>query len=122
MENSDKTKTISVLVNGKWTCLVVEKILYCKADGDYTLIFMFNILYPRNQKPPLRASGYLLEIEKLIASGRFVRMGRTHLVNADYYIHAKSRGRKAFVLLQNEVRIDIPYRIFDDVKKKFEEK
>ncbi len=122
MENTDKPKTIRVLVDGKRTCLVVEKILYCRAKGDYTLITMFNKLFPANQQEPMRASGHLLEMEKLIDSGRFVRMGRTYLVNADYYINALEHGRDTFVLLQNDTRIDFPYRIFDEVKAAFEEK
>lgn len=123
MESFDETKrTIHVLIDGKLTPVIIENIMYCEADGDYTLIYMFNKLFPANQKPAQRASGHLLEIEKLIGSNRFVRIGRSKLVNADYYIHAKCRARKAFVLLQNEVRRPIPYRIFDDIEKELEAK
>ena len=118
-KENEPPKTITVKVEKKKVIVPVHKIIYCEADRDYTKIYKFNKLYPLNQLPPLRASGRLCDIEKLIGSEDFIRIGRFWLANKAYYLDAFRRGRKGILLMQNEVKIDIPRDIADEIIEKF---
>jgi hypothetical protein len=118
-EENEPPKTITVKVEKKNVPLFVDRILCCEADRDYTLIYKFNKLFPDNQQLPLRASGRLCDIEKLIGSEDFIRIGRFWLANKAYYLDAFRRGRPGILLMQNDVKIDIPRDIADEIIAKF---
>ena len=54
-----------------------NEIVYCEADGNYS------ILYIDSQKKEV-VTAKLGQIEELLPSMSFIRLGRSHIINADY--------------------------------------
>jgi len=54
-----------------------NEIVYCEADGNYT------ILYIDSQKKEV-VTAKLGQVEELLPSISFIRLGRSHIINADY--------------------------------------
>ncbi|MFW5700215.1 MAG: LytR/AlgR family response regulator transcription factor [Cyclobacteriaceae bacterium] len=54
-----------------------NEIIYCEADGNYT------ILYIDSQKKEV-VTAKLGQVEELLPSISFIRVGRSHIINADY--------------------------------------
>jgi DNA-binding LytR/AlgR family response regulator len=82
---SHPEKFIIVLVDKESKKIMLDEILYCKADKDYTLIYLYN---PKKPDIPLiiwKASGYLLRIIGLLDLDSFSRIHDSYYVNLMYY-------------------------------------
>jgi hypothetical protein len=99
---------LRIYANNNWIEIIIDNILYCEADGDYTKFFM------KNLKTPYFASGHLNSFRLMIGlPKKFIDISRWYLVNRDYYISMRKRGRDCSILLHDDVRLQIPYRRYD---------
>jgi len=96
--NSDKKK-VPLPLSGKIVFVRPEEIIYCKADGNYTEIYMIN-----NKKEML--SKKIKSVEELINNKIFCRVHNSYLINTQYISEfIKSDGQ--YLILENKVKIPV---------------
>lgn len=76
--------------------LFVDEILYCKANGVYTKVYL------KNMDNPFIASKMLKEFEEILANNNFFRISRYYLVNLDHCQQISSNGTMEIVLFTNK--------------------
>ena len=104
--SENKFKKIAFPVLNGYSFIKGDEILYCKADGNYTTIFMIDSDFVVSKQ-----IGY---VEDLLVNHSFVRAHKSYLVNLDY-IKGFSRGKG--LILENEIEIPVSKSRIDYVKK-----
>lgn len=89
----------------------ITDILYCKADGAYTLV------KTTGQKQFLVCS-ILKDMEQQLAEHRFTRINRTYLVNLRY-CEEITTGRQPLLTLSNDEQLRISSHLLAEVKDLF---
>ena len=84
---------------GKYKKIFIEEILYCKAEGAYTKIWL-------NNNEEFFVSKLLKEVEKLLANYNFFRINRSYLVNLDHCHEILTNSTRELRLL-NGVKLAI---------------
>lgn len=90
---------IALSLSGKIIYVEPNDILYCKADGNYTIVFLKG-----NKKEML--SKKLKTIEELIGNTNFFRVHNSYLVNME---HVKELIKKDgyYLVLENAIKIPV---------------
>jgi len=88
------SKQINVLVKGSYHAIVLDDLIYCKADGNYTYLY--------TTKGDFMVSKNLKKIESLIAGASFFRIHRAILLNIK---HVKNISNKGIITLSNNKEI-----------------
>lgn len=92
-------RKISLPLSGKTIFLKPEEIIYCKADGNYS-----NIYLKDNKKEMI--SKKLKEMEELIHNDAFYRVHNSYLVNLNYIKeYVKSDGH--YLVLEDDTSIPV---------------
>ncbi len=86
-------------VSGKSIYIQPKEILYCKADGNYTEIFLNN-----NKKEML--SKKIKNVEMLINNNSFYRVHNSYLVNIKYVKELVKTGA-SYLVLEDQTKIPI---------------
>jgi len=98
-QNNTYNKKIPLPLSGKIIFVKPEEIIYCKADGNYTEIFMRG-----NKKEML--SKKIKSVEELINNKSFCRVHNSYLINTQYISEfIKSDGQ--YLILENNVKIPV---------------
>lgn len=80
-----------------------KDLIYCAADGNYTLVY----LYDKNGKVRKEVvSKVLSELEELLAQGPFLRIHRSHLVNL-HHIDRFTKGSRLKLHLSNGSSVSV---------------
>lgn len=90
---------IIVKTKGKYVKIFVDEILYCKAEGAYT------IFYLENDKE-FCSSKLLKEVEKALADNNYFRINRQYLVNLDH-CYELITGKNPTLVLSNDLRLSV---------------
>lgn len=77
--------------------IFVNEIIYCMADGAYTIFYL-------NNNERLIFSSLLKVVEELLANNNFFRINRSYLVNLDY-CYELIIGKKPALILPNNVKL-----------------
>ncbi len=93
------TNKIAMPVSGKIIYIQPKEILYCKADGNYTEIFLNN-----NKKEML--SKKIKNVEMLINNNSFYRVHNSYLVNIKYVKELVKTGA-SYLVLEDQTKIPI---------------
>lgn len=88
-----RPKKLSLPTKSGVEILNVDDILYLKADGSYTHLFMTN-------GSKLTASKRLSEFERLLNTGNFMRVHRSHMVNL-YQIKRIGKDSGDYLIMSN---------------------
>jgi len=79
--------------------ILVESIIHCEADRNYTIIYTKN-------KQKITASKTLKEIEELLEDYPFTRVHHSHIVNLNE-VEKYVKGEGGFLLMSNGNNIDV---------------
>lgn len=91
--------------------IFVDKIIYCKAEGSYSKIYL-------NNNKELLFAKLLKEIETLLADYNYFRINRSYLVNLDHCFEILS-GEKPILVLSNDVKLCISLPKMKLFRKRF---
>lgn len=95
----NRNRKISLPLSGKTIFLKAEDIIYCKADGNYSNIYLKN-----NKKEMI--SKKLKEMEELIHDNTFYRVHNSYLVNLSYIKeYIKKDGH--YLVLEDDTSIPV---------------
>ena len=94
-----KTKKIALPLTGKIIYVNPENIIYCKADGNYTEIFL------KEGKKEM-VSKKIKTMEKLFNDNIFFRVHNSYLVNI-HYIKEFIKGEGQYLILENQMKIPV---------------
>lgn len=89
----DSRKKIAISTNDGISLINLDEILYIKAEGSYSDIFL-----TENRK--IFTSKRLIDFEKLEQMGPFLRIHRSHIVNATH-IHKITKQDRSTIILSN---------------------
>lgn len=92
-------KVINVLVKGSYHTIDLNDLIYCKADGNYTLLY--------TTEGEFMAAKNLKKIENLISGESFFRIHRAILLNI---AHVKDISTKGVITLSNGEEISTSTR------------
>lgn len=101
---------ISIKTKSNVKIIDVEKIMYCKADGNYCYIYLVD------SPKPIHVAKKLKEIQIMLKSQTFFRANRSFLVNLSY-IEEFDRSKQIVLTLINQEKIPISYRKAADFKQ-----
>ena len=104
-----ETKTIVVKNKDLLFKIQLSEILYCRANGSYSLI--------KTSKEEISTAKNLSTLEKLFESNSFLRISRSYLVNMDYCLCIDTSSRMLF--FKNDEKIQASVRYFSKVLKTF---
>ena len=104
-------KYIVVKTSGKYKKLFIDEILYCKAKGAYTKIYL-------NNNEEFFVSKLLKEVEELLANYNFFRINRSYLVNLSYCHEILTNGTRELVLFTGE-KLAVSRSMFKLLVEKF---
>ena len=90
---------ITIPIQNGFEVLKVKDILYCKADDNYTELFMVN-----DQKKLV--SKTLKHIEQLLQDSGFARIHKSYLVNVAYIVSYK-KGKGGTICLNNGKELSV---------------
>ena len=77
-------------------------IIYCKADGNYTVIHLLN-------KPPKMASRNLKDFENMLGESGFCRVHHSYLINIRH-VQKYVKGEGGYVIMSGGEKVDISRR------------
>ena len=92
-------KTLSISSNNGYSLINIDKILWCEASGNYTIIIM-------EGKRQLVASKQLKHYESILIGAGFFRIHRSFLVNINQIYKIKG----STVILKNKIELTISRR------------
>jgi two-component system, LytTR family, response regulator len=92
-------KKIAINTSDSLIFLKPDDIIYLKADGSYTHIYLIN-------QPKVTVTKRLNEYERLESVGRFMRIHRSHIVNLNHISKILKQDGGA-VLMSNEDLLSI---------------
>lgn len=88
-------------------------ILYCEADGAYTVVYLTN-------GSELTDSNYLSLVEKKLPNGLFIRINRSLLVNMAYIQRIDRKKREVFLVSEKEEKVlTASKRCFSEIDQYF---
>lgn len=87
--------------------VLVEDIIYCEADKNYTTFHISN-------RPPILVSGNLGEYEELLSDPRFLRIHQSVLLNL-HYIERYEKGDGGFVITRSGQQLPVSSRKKDQL-------
>ncbi|HFA48870.1 MAG TPA: LytTR family transcriptional regulator [Bacteroidetes bacterium] len=93
---------IALPQNGSFVLTDIRDIMYCEADGNYTMIFLKN-------GGKYLACRKLGDVEKLLPATCFVRIHHAHLVNL-CHVRKYHKGDGGQVELRNGIKLDVSRR------------
>ena len=96
---NQKIKKIALQLAGKIIYVSPENIIYCKADGNYTEIFL------KEGKKEM-VSKKIKTIEELFNNNMFFRVHNSYLVNI-HYIKEFIKGEGQYLVLENQMKIPV---------------
>jgi two-component system LytT family response regulator len=85
----------------------IKEIMYCKAQGSYTQIYLSNNKMETASKP-------LHDFEEMLAEKQFIRIHKSNMVNKKFVDGISYKG---FVILKGNKPVEISKRRFTEVKK-----
>ncbi len=94
-----KTKRIPLALSDKVVMVPLDEIMYCKADGNYTHVFM-------QDGKKFLLSKTIKTFTELLQSDVFLRVHKSFIVNTDY-IEQYTRGDGGELLMSNQRRIPV---------------
>jgi len=94
-----KINKIALPLTGKIIYVNPENIIYCKADGNYTEIFL------KEGKKEM-VSKKIKMIEELFNDDTFFRVHNSYLVNI-HYIKEFIKGEGQYLILENQIKIPV---------------
>lgn len=98
-KNSTENGKITIPTQEGFEVLEIQDILYCKADDNYTHIFL------KNDRKKL-VSKTLKYFEEALKSSSFARIHKSYLVNVNYIVNYK-KGKGGSVLLSNGKELSV---------------
>ena len=90
---------VALPLAGKIVYVEIDDILYCKADGNYTEIYI------KNQKKEM-LSKKIKHIENIINSTNFFRVHNSYLVNLQY-VKEFVKGDGQYLVLENKIKVPV---------------
>ncbi len=102
-------KRIGISTIDSYTVVTVSDILYCKADKNYTDIFLSN-------GKKIETSKTLKRFETLLQPNDFYRVDQSFLVNLKH-VKKYTKGKPAYAIMANGARIKVSIRSKDGFLK-----
>jgi two-component system LytT family response regulator len=99
IEQHQKPRKISIATVEGIHLIALEEIVYCRSEGSYSYICL-------RHQPTIMVSKNLTEMEELIASSRFFRVHKSHLINRDHILKV-NKAEGGDVLMANQEKVPI---------------
>ena len=93
---------IGIAMADKIVFITVNNILYCKAEGSYTHIFM-------NNGKKILASKRIGDFEHQLSQHKFFRIHHSILINL-HHVKEFQRFDGGYVIMENDVKLDVSHR------------
>ncbi len=106
----NKPRKIGVPTLNGIVFVLISDIRLCRADGNYTEIFLNN-----NHK--IVVSKTLKEFDDLLSDYQFFRVHNSNLVNLDY-VKSYNKGKGGFLILDDDTNVEVSSRRKDELLKK----
>ena len=90
---------VALPLNKKTVFVNVDDIIYCKSDGNYTMVYLIN------EEKHLLAK-ILKDVEQIISSKHFIRTHQSYLVNINF-VKEYIKGDGYYLVLENKVTIPV---------------
>lgn len=98
-KTNNDTKKITIPTQDGFEVLEIRDILYCKADDNYTHIYL------NNERKKL-VSKTLKYFEEILKESSFTRIHKSYLVNINYVVNYK-KGKGGSVILSNGKELSV---------------
>jgi two-component system LytT family response regulator len=99
-ENKSVEKTITIYNQGEQVLIKVKDLMYLKAQGSYTTIYL-------NNNKEILTSKNLQQLTEEINDSNLYRIHKSYLVNIAYITAFAPLGNEAIVTLQNQVKLKV---------------
>ncbi len=106
---SKESKKIVLNTSGEIHIINISDIIRCESEINYTWFFL-------NDGRKIFVSKTLMEYEELFQDYSFIRIHRTHLINADY-IESYRKSEGGFVIMRDKITIPVSSRKKNDLLK-----